>query len=126
MQAAGRLNNADWFSDESVKDPSPLPKIPGWFILVRPLAMKTKTKGGIIIPDEVRDDMELLKTCGRVLVVGDEAYAHPDFKHPWVRPGDHVVYDKLVGSRFTYKNVKLLLLQDRHIKMVVQDPEDLI
>ena len=55
MQAASSaLKNDEWITDEEVADPSPLPKIPGYHILVRPVSVKSATKGGIILPDSTK------------------------------------------------------------------------
>ena len=45
-------------SDE-IRDPEVLPEIVGWKILVRPVVAKTKTQGGIILPDKIKDDYQL-------------------------------------------------------------------
>ncbi len=111
--------NDEWISDETLSDPTPLPDIPGWFILVRPLPIRTKTKGGIITPDSYRDDMGLLTTAGKVLKVGQSAYKSKDFDLPWCREGDYISYPKYGGAKMTYMGVKLLLLEDRDVQMVL-------
>ena len=126
-ELSGAVSNAQWVSDETLPDPNPLPTIPGWNLLIRPVPIKQKTKGGIIIPEKIRDDIRYLQTCGRVLVVGNMAYKHGDFgDKPWAKVGDYVVYTKLAGQRFTYKGVKLILLPDRSIEMLVPDPDFLL
>ena len=76
MQAiSSARKNDDWITNEDIPDPEVLPKIPGYNILVRPVSIKSETKGGLILPDSVKDDMAYLTTVGRVLSVGDLAYA---------------------------------------------------
>ena len=65
--------NDDWLSESNIPDPSPLPKIPGYRLLIRPVPIRSKTKGGILLPDKAKDDMKYLTTVGRVLAVGDLA-----------------------------------------------------
>lgn len=112
----------DWVSDGP--DPDPLPRVPGWHILVRPLAAPSKTKGGLYIPDNVRADHDFLITVGRVLVVGDLAYSAPDFKgRPWITPGNIVVWGRNVGRKIRYQGVKLAVLEDKNILLVTDRPE---
>jgi len=127
MQAASNaLKNDEWITDEDIADPKPLPEIPGYHILVRPVSVKSATKGGILLPDSTKSDMAYLTTVGRVLKVGDLAYKDEKFANgPWCKEGDFVCYGKHTGSKFFYKGVNLLLLFDDDIKMVVEDAKDL-
>ena len=119
--------NSEWSTDDTVQDPEVLPHIPGFHILVRPISIKAKTKGGLLLPDSVRDDIAYLTTVGKVLVIGDDAYVDEDkFPNgPWCEAGDYVCYGKHTGQKFFYKGIKLLLLYDDQISMVVEDPKDL-
>ena len=92
------LKNDEWISEEGVADPEILPEIPGYHILVRPVSVKEKTKGGIFIPDSTKNDIAYLTTVGKVLKVGDSA---------------------------SYKGYKLILLFDDQISMIVGDPKEL-
>jgi|TARA_R100000093_G_scaffold2905_2_gene3457 co-chaperonin GroES (HSP10) len=121
---SGALKNDEWISDEDVSDPDPLPKLPGYHVLVRPVAIRTETKGGIILPDQFKDDVKYLTTVGRVLAVGDTAYKDTS-KFPigaWCTDGDFVAYGRHVGHKFVYKGVRLILLFDDQIIMKVEDP----
>ena len=51
-----------------------LPKPTGWRLLVLPFKMKEKTKGGILITDDVIERSQVASTCGLVLDVGPDAY----------------------------------------------------
>ena len=127
MQAASNaLKNDEWITDEEIADPTPLPQIPGYNILVRPVSVKAKTKGGIILPDSTKSDMAYLTTVGRVLKVGDLAYQDDKFNgKPWCKEGDYICYGKHSGNKFLYKGVQLLLIFDDEVKMVVEDAKDL-
>ena len=73
------LKNDLWVTDlEEVPDPSPLPELPGFHVLVRPVSVKSVTKGGIFIPDSTKDDMSYLTTVAQVLQLGDLAYLDKD------------------------------------------------
>ena len=122
------IKNDLWITDEEeAKDPDVLPELPGYHVLVRPVSVKSKTKGGIFIPDSTRDDMSYLTTVGRVVSVGDLAYIDKN-KFPtgaWCQVGDHVSYGKHLGTKLFYKGVRFILLFDDQITMRVQDPKDL-
>jgi co-chaperonin GroES (HSP10) len=124
--ASSALKNDEWITEENVKDPSPLPEIPGYHILVRPVSVKQATKGGIILPDSTKSDMAYLTTVGRVLKIGNLAYQDSKFDgKPWCKEGDYVCYGKHTGDKFLYKGVQLLLVFDDSIKMVIEDAKDL-
>jgi len=128
VSTGAALKNDLWITDlEEVPDPSPLPALPGFHILVRPVSVKSITKGGIFIPDSIKDDMSYLTTVGQVLQLGDLAYLDKD-KFPggsWCTVGDHVCYGKHAGTKLFYKGVRLILLFDDQIVMRVEDPKDL-
>jgi len=143
----------NWITGAEVPDPDPLPTVVGWKLLIRPVSIKTKTKGGILLPEQYTDDIAYLTTIGRVLALGPQAYKHKDFAveveetaveermnyetgrfekfevrrlvakpQAWCQPGQYVCYGKFAGTKFLYKGVKLLLLEDRLVDMVVPDP----
>jgi len=127
MQAASNaIKNDEWITNDDVPDPTPLPEVPGYTVLVRPISVKEKTKGGIILPDSTKSDMAYLTTVGRVLKVGSAAYQDSKFGDtPWCKEGDYVCYGKHAGNKFLYKGVQLLLTFDDDVKMVVESPKDL-
>ena len=123
------IKNDMWISgeEEEVSDPSPLPSIPGYHVLIRPVSIKTKTKGGVLLPDSTKDDMAYLTTVGRVLTLGNLAYMDQDkfSEGPWCKKGDYVCYGKNAGVKMQYKGIKLILLFDDQILLKVQNPKDL-
>tara|TARA_R100001143_G_scaffold1605_1_gene4128 strand:+ start:461 stop:883 length:423 start_codon:yes stop_codon:yes gene_type:complete len=128
VQMGNALKNDEWIDiEDEVSDPTDLPELPGFHVLVRPVTVKSKTKGGIFIPDSTKDDMSYLTTVGKVIALGDLAYKDVD-KFPngsWCNVGDYVCYGKHAGTKLYYQNVKLLLLFDDQIIMRVSDPKNL-
>ena len=121
------MKNDMWITEDEVKDPNPLPEIPGFHILVRPVSIKGVTKGGIMLPDSTKDDMAYLTTVGRVLSIGDLAYYDED-RFPtgaWCQEGDYVCYAKNAGQKLFYKSVRLILLFDDQVICRVEHPRDL-
>ena len=128
VQMGNALKNDEWIDiEDEVSDPTNLPELPGFHVLVRPVSVKSKTKGGIFIPDSTKDDMSYLTTVGKVIALGELAYKDID-KFPngeWCTVGDYVCYGKHAGTKLYYQNVKLLLLFDDQVIMRVSDPKDL-
>ena len=68
VQMGNAMKNDEWIDiEDEVSDPADLPELPGFHVLVRPLTVKSKTKGGIFIPDSTKDDMSYLTTVGKVI-----------------------------------------------------------
>ena len=128
VQMGKAIKNDSWISDPTeVEDPEVLPELPGFHVLVRPVSVKSQTKGGIFIPDSIKDDMSYLTTVGKVLALGKLAYLDRD-KFPagaWCNVGDYICYGKHAGTKLFYKGVRLILLFDDQITMKVEDPKDL-
>lgn len=132
VESGSAIANDDWISDDSTPDPKVLPNVVGWSLLVRPVAIRSKTKGGIIVPQKTRDDIAYLTTVGRVLACGALAYCRDDMRDPatgvvapWCKVGDFVCYGKFKGTKFSYKGVKMLLINDDDVRMVLANPDDL-
>lgn len=127
VQMGNALKNDEWIDGAEIEDPITLPHLPGFHVLVRPVSVKRKTKGGIFIPDSTRDDMAYLTTVGRVLKLGELAYKDKE-KFPngnWCTVGDHICYGKHAGTKLFYQNIRMILLFDDQIIMKVDDPTDL-
>ena len=124
VQLAKSIKNDQWISEDKI-DPVTLPELPGFHILVRPVSIKEKTKGGILIPDSTKDDMAYLTTVGKVLGLGDLAYEDKDKfpKGAWCKVGDYVCYGKHSGQKIKYKGVRLILLFDDQVIMKVEHPK---
>ena len=128
VQMGKAVKNNLWITDpEEVDDPEVLPELPGFHVLVRPVSVKSQTKGGILLPDSTKDDISYLTTVGKVIALGDLAYLDKD-KFPagaWCNIGNYVCYGKHAGTKLFYKGVRLILLFDDQITMRVEDPKDL-
>ena len=121
------IKNDMWVSNEDIPLPKVLPELPGFNILVRPVSIKSQTKGGIFIPDSTKDDMAYLTTVGEVVVLGDVAYQDKEKfpKGPWCTVGDYVCYGKHSGQKIQYKGLKFILLYDDQVIMKVENPKTL-
>lgn len=110
-------------SDVEVLDPTPLPNVARFNILVRPLEVKEKTKGGIILVADTKETVHYLQTAGRVIAMGPDCFPEGTTKACGV--GDVVVWGRGRGQRLMYKGVALNLLVDDEILMTIPDAKDL-
>jgi co-chaperonin GroES (HSP10) len=120
------IKNDMWITNKEDKDtPDVLPELPGFHVLVRPVSVKEKTKGGILIPNSTKEDMSYLTTVGKVIKIGNLAYNDTDKfpKGPWCKEGDYICYAKHAGQKIQYKEVKMILLYDDQVIMKVEDPK---
>ena len=124
---ARTIKNDMWITEDEQTDPNILPELPGFHVLVRPVSIKEKTKGGILLPDSTKEDMSYLTTVGRVVALGDLAYQDKDKfpKGEWCKVGDYVCYGKHSGQKIKYKGIRLILLFDDQVIMRVEHPKDL-
>ena len=120
------IPSSEWISDDSTPDPNPLPSVRGWRIWVRPVSPVRKTKQGIIIPDTVLDDVQRATCIGRVLAMGSACYTHRDFNgERWCEVGQHIGYGKFDGHKYLIRGVKLIMIEDRDVRMSDFDPADI-
>ena len=120
------IKNDMWITNEEDEaTPDVLPELPGFHVLVRPVSVKEKTKGGILIPNSTKEDMSYLTTVGKVIKIGNLAYNDTDKfpKGPWCKEGDYICYAKHAGQKIQYKEVKMILLYDDQVIMKVEDPK---
>jgi len=104
-----------------------LPKPTGWRLLVLPFKMKEKTKGGILITDDVIERSQVASTCGLVLEVGPDCYKDPERypKGPWCKKGSWVIFARYAGSRMKIDGGEVRLLNDDEVLATVENPEDI-
>ena len=120
------IKNDMWITEEEDEaTPDILPELPGFHVLVRPVSVKEKTKGGILLPNSTKEDMSYLTTVGKVIKIGNLAYNDKDKfpKGPWCKEGDYICYAKHAGQKIQYKEVKMILLYDDQVIMKVEDPK---
>ena len=124
VQLGNAIKNDMWITEDEIKDPKPLPELPGYHILVRPISIKGVTKGGIVLPDSTRDDMAYLTTVGKVLAIGELAY-QDEIKFPngeWCKEGDFVITRAYAGTRIKIHGKEFRIINDDTVEAVVDDP----
>jgi len=106
-----------------------LPQPTGWRVLVMPYQTAKQTKGGLYIPDEVRDRETVATVVGYVLRVGPLAYKDPDKfggGEPWCKQGDWVCIGRYSGSRFKIEGGEVRIINDDEVIATVLEPTDIM
>ena len=124
-------------ASERVLDPSlldkplldRLPQPTGWRVLVMPYKGKTKTDGGLILPDQVREREALATVVAYVLRVGPLAYRDPnkfgDAPEPWCKEGQWVCIGRYAGSRFKIDGGEVRIINDDEVIATIHEPDDI-
>tara|TARA_R110000823_G_scaffold10540_5_gene36716 strand:+ start:1253 stop:1579 length:327 start_codon:yes stop_codon:yes gene_type:complete len=93
-------------------------------VIVRPVDVETKTKGGLIIPDEKADRDGFSRTEGTLVAVSPLAFnydAWPDGTQP-PQVGDVVVFSKYQATSITGRDgADYWLMKDKSIAGVIAD-----
>ena len=114
--------------EEQVKnsEETKLPTATGWRMLILPLKMGEKTKGGLMLADETIERSQVASTCGLVLKQGPHCYDKEKFPEgPWCKKGDWVIFARYAGSRILIDGGEVRLLNDDEILATIENPEDI-
>ncbi len=113
---------------EGVTGASAIPDPKGYKILVAIPKIEEKTKGGIIRPDQLRNDEGIASIFGYVVSMGADCYADKN-KFPngaWCAVGDFVMFRSYSGTRFKVQtengDQEFRLMNDDMVEAVVADP----
>jgi len=86
----------------------------GHRVLVKPDAGEEVTKSGIVIAKKVVDEEQSAQVVGTVLAIGEDAWQ--EYKEPWAKIGDKVLYQRYAGMKIPDGKGKfrndLILLND--------------
>lgn len=106
-----------------------LPQPTGWRILVMPYKGKTKTEGGVFLPDQVVEREALATVVAYVLRVGPEAYKDEGKfgpgATPWCKQGDWVCIGRYSGSRFKIDGGEVRIINDDEVIATLLNPDDI-
>lgn len=69
-------------------------------VLIKPDDAEEVTRGGIIIPETVRDQRQYGIEKGTVVAIGGNAFSDPDWGDPKPKAGDRVFFVRHAGAEF--------------------------
>ena len=116
--------------DPSQMESSSLERLPqptGYRVLIIPYYPSEKTKGGIIVPDAVRDRESFATVAAYVVKLGPDAYADAQkFPNgPWCNEKDWVLIGRYSGNRFKVEGLEVRIINDDNIIATILDPKDI-
>lgn len=103
------MSNVTFEGEHIPRNKLPIPA--GFRLLIGMIKVEETTNGGIVLVEEYRQGREYLRSIGKVLAVGKDAYYHPKFQggvdvqeatpEPWVKVGDIVCIGQYAGQAMT-------------------------
>jgi chaperonin GroES len=87
-------------------------------VIIKPLEAESKTKGGIVLPDTVKEKPQE----GKVIAVGKgKVLENGTVNKPEVKEGDTVLYGKYSGTEVTSKDgEEYLIVREEDILAIVK------
>ena len=88
--------------------------------------MKQQTKGGVFIPDDIRDKESFATVAAYVVKLGPDAYKDSD-KFPsgaYCDEKNWVLMGRYAGNRFKVEGLEVRLINDDNIIATILDPSD--
>ena len=116
--------------DPSQMEPSSLERLPqptGYRILIIPYYPSEKTKGGLYVPDQVREREAFATVAAYVVKLGPDAYQDSQ-KFPngaWCSEKDWVLIGRYAGNRFKVEGLEVRIINDDNIIATILDPKDI-
>ncbi len=128
--AFGKSSESKNEDDPSQMESSSLERLPqptGYRVLIIPYYPSEKTKGGIIVPDAVRDRESFATVAAYVVKLGPDAYADTQkFPNgPWCNEKDWVLIGRYSGNRFKVEGLEVRIINDDNIIATILDPKDI-
>ena len=116
--------------DPSKIEPSALERLPqptGYRVLIIPYYPSAQTKGGLYVPDAVRDREAFATVAAYVVKLGPDAYKDSQkFPNgPWCNEKDWVLIGRYAGNRFKVENLEVRIINDDNIIATILDPKDI-
>ena len=116
--------------DPSQIEPSSLERLPqptGYRMLIIPYYPSERTKGGLYVPDQVREREAFATVAAYVVKVGPDAYKDSQ-KFPsgaWCSEKDWVLIGRYAGNRFKVEGLEVRIINDDNIIATILDPKDI-
>lgn len=104
----------------------------GWRVVVRPYRPEEKSAGGLVMPEEVLDNTEILTYVGQIVAMGNLAFTAKtrsgiDMAQVEPRPkvGDWVMYGTYGGQKLSLRNGNnYIVMNDDGIMAIARDPNE--
>lgn len=120
-----------YFTPLETPIPAGLPEPFGWRMFVMPVQIKKVSKGGIILASQSIDAQLWLHAIGRIVALGPACFRSRRYtdmgmtRDMFPNVGDLIIYSAKTPTRFNYKGVNLIVLNDDQFLARNPDPETL-
>jgi co-chaperonin GroES (HSP10) len=104
-----------------------LPQPTGYRLLIIPYYPSEKTKGGVYIPDQVRDREAFATVAAYVVRMGPDAYKDEQ-KFPtgrWCDEKSWILIGRYAGNRFKVDGLEVRIINDDNVIATILDPTDI-
>ena len=120
-----------WDGAQAEKKKNEVEKIPqpsGWRMVLFPLKLQGKTKGGVLLTDDTVTESQVTTNICKVLKMGPECYKDKEKfpSGPWCNEDEWVLITRYAGSRIRIDGGELRIINDDEILAVVDDPRDIL
>lgn len=89
-------------------------------MLVQPIKVDEKTKGGIILPDEHKDREQFAQMQGTLVAMSPLAFTYENAEWEKPRPGDRVMFAKFAGAAVKGKDgADYRIINDKDVSAVL-------
>ena len=101
----------------------------GHRVLIKPDNVEGTSKGGIILPEELKKQEQGAQVVGTVLAIGETCWMDTPSGEPWCQEGDRVVFAKYSGMKIwnpvegKYRE-DLLIVNDLDITALITEEEE--
>ena len=122
-----KSKNEDDPSEMETSSLERLPQPTGYRMLIIPYYPSEKTKGGLYVPDQVREREAFATVAAYVVKLGPDAYKDSQ-KFPtgaWCSEKDWVLIGRYAGNRFKVENLEVRIINDDNIIATILDPKDI-
>ena len=95
----------------------------GTKVVIKPDTVDEITKGGLIVPESVRDGMQVAVTRGFIHAIGPDAdvkFLDADGVKENGKVGDRVMFSKFAGASLRIEGVEYRILQDQDIACKIE------
>lgn len=102
-----------------------VPQALGFYVCIEIWVTPDKI-GSIHIAKATQDEDKYSKSAGRVVSMGPDAYKGPAYPNgPWVKIGDHVMFDRGNAQAHNYLGTALAFVPDDKVLALISDPNGL-
>jgi len=86
-------------------------------VVVKPLPSEEKTKGGIVLPDTVKEKPQE----GEVIAIGSGKLLETGQRVPIdLKPGDRILFSKYAGNEVKIDDVEYLIMREADVLGVIE------